>query len=322
MKKNEILQSFLLNLSCNYTHIVLGSYNTVLSSFLYSENKEITNMSYPIILTGNTQEKGSKFILGIPNINMLMFYEVSEIIIIDYYSRFKYFIYKTIPKTFQYIHLLEIRYINENQCDIRLSLIYDKYVFSSVKEFKEVITSMIRNYRTIELSLRNYLVRKISNSFTTINSNIELIWNVLRNMKMVHKYINLLGNKISYNGEVLKKKDIIEIIHFKKKEQFKLIAKVNKCKSIKKDIIKECIIELLFQDDYEYNNYDLSLSKIIIKIYEFEGKCTMHILYFFVYIQELSEIAKYNLIKNNELNKFKQMIERYKEYSNSVDIKK
>ena len=48
----------------------------------------------------------------------------------------------------------------------------------------------------------------------------------------------------------------------------------------------------------------------------------MHILYFFSNIQEYSTIEKFNKIKNNELNKFKQMIENYKIYSNNPDIKK
>ena len=322
MKRNEIAQSVLLNLICNYNHLLLGSYNLVLCTHLYRENETYKNLNYPLILKGNTQEKGSKFILRRPDLGVLMFYEVLEIIITDYYSRFKYLIYKTIPKTFKYIHLLELRYINEYQCDVRISLIYEKYVFSSEKEFQDAIKHMNKLYRTIELSLRNFIIRKISNSYITINCNIELIWDILRNMKMVHKYIHLFGNEISYNGEIVKKNDIIEIIQFKNKNQFKLIAKVNKCKMIKKDLTKECIMELLFQNDNEYNNYDLSLAKIIIRIYEFEGKCTMHILYFFLYIQEYDEILKFTLMKNNELNKFKQMIERYKEYSNRLDNKK
>ena len=48
----------------------------------------------------------------------------------------------------------------------------------------------------------------------------------------------------------------------------------------------------------------------------------MHILYFFSNIQEYSTIEKFNKIKNNELNKFKQMIENYQKYSNNPDIKK
>ena len=108
----------------------------------------------------------------------------------------------------------------------------------------------------------------------------------------------------------------------KRKNQIKLIASVNRCKIVKNDSIKQCIIELLFQKDNQFNNSDLSLNKIVIRIYEFEGKCTMHIFYFFSNIQEYNTIVKFSQIKNNELNKFKQMIENYKEYSNNIDIKK
>ena len=57
---------------------------------------------------------------------------------------------------------------------------------------------------------------------------------------MIHKYINFFGNKINYNGEILKKDDIIEIIQLKRKKQIKLIASVNRCKIVKKDSIKQC----------------------------------------------------------------------------------
>ena len=106
-----------------------------------------------------------------------------------------------------------------------------------------------RVYRNIELSLRSFIARKLSNAFITINSNIELIWNILRNMKLVHKYVHFLGNTINYNGEILKKNDNMEITQLESKNQLKLFATVNRCKITKKDVIKQCIIELLFQKD-------------------------------------------------------------------------
>ena len=248
-----------------------------------------------------------------------MFYEVLETIITDYYSRFKYQIYKTIPETFKYIHLIEIRYINEFQCDIRSSIIYDNAIIIPEKEFQNAIKINKRVHRNIEISLKNFIIRKLTIVSTVINSDIELIWNILRNMKMIHKYIHLLGYEVNFNGEIIRKGDIIEILKFKNNMQFKSIAKVNKCKLKKMELTKECILELLFENDKQYNNSEIS--KIFMRINEFKGKCSMYIFYFFSNIQDYNTICNFNKMENKELNKFKNIIENYKEFSNNLDLK-
>ena len=311
----------LLHINCNYNHFVLANQNVVLNSILYRKCEHFKNLSYPIILKGDLKRKGTKFIFKRPELGYLMFYEILEMLITDYYSRFKFRIYKTIPETIKYIHLVEIRYLDEYNCEIRSSIIYEKSIILSEKELQYIIKYKNKLYRSMEISLRNFFVRKISTTFTVINRNIELIWDILRNMKLVHKYINLLGNKIIYNGKVLKKDSNIIIVNSKDKNQSNSIAKVNKCKIIKMDLTKECIIELLFQKDEQFNNNSLNninsdfyTSKIIIKIYEFDGKCTMYILYYFFNIQDNNKIEQFTKMKNHELNRFKQMIENYKEH--------
>ena len=321
MERNVTELSLLLHINCNYNHFVQANRNLVLNSILYRKCEHFKNLSYPFILKGDLKRKGAKFMFKRPDIGYLMFYEILEMLVTDYYSRFKYRIYKTIPETIKYIHLLEVRYIDEYNCDIRSSIIYDKNIILSEKEFQYIIKYKNKLYRSIELSIRNFIVRKISIASTVINRNIELIWDILRNLKLVHKYINLIGNKINYDGEVLKKDAILLILNYKDKNQFNSIAKVNRCKIAKMNLTKESIIELLFQKDEQFNNNDLkdinsdfSISKIVIKIYEFEGKCSMYIIYYFSIVQDINKIEKFTKMKNHELNRFKQMIENYKEH--------
>ena len=55
-----------------------------------------------------------------------------------------------------------------------------------------------------------------------------------------------------------------------------------------------------------------SLNKIIMEIYEYNGKCSMYILYFFDNIQKNQlEFSNFNRCKNKELEKFKNIIENY-----------
>ena len=310
MKRNEAAQSILLHYNANYNHFIRGNYNAAISCHLYREFKDYKHLSYPFILRGNLKKKGSRFMLRRPDIGVLMFYEIVEVLITDYYSRFKYQIYKTIPETFNYVHLVEIRYINEDQCDVRSSLVYDNKIFLSEKEFQDAIRLTLNVFKSIELCLRKFIIPKITLVYTVINCKIELIWDILKNLKLIHKYCLLLDNKINYKGNVLQKDDIIELINIKGKNKIKSIAKVNKLKMSKMDLTKEGIIELLFQK-IQQHKYPFEKTKIIFRIYEYEGKCSMYILFYFLNNQTSYNLENFTRKKNKELAIFKDIVENY-----------
>ena len=321
MKNNEAANTILLNCRCNYTHFVIANYNIILTCHLYREFKAYKNLSYPFIIEGNLKEKGNKFMIRRPDIGINIFYELLESTITDYYSRFIYKIYKTIPESFQYIHQIEVRYINEDECTLLSSLIYDNKIFLSEREIQEVVQFQKHLYKTISISMRKFTVLKLATAYTVINSNIELIWNIIRNMKMIHKYVHLFGDKINYKGEIIKKNMIIELINTKGKTNYVSIAKINKCKMTKNPSTKECIIEFLLQKENEKKNKEpFSETKIIFRIYELNGRCSLYILYFFANIQDYVVVEHFTKIKNKELIKFKNMVENYKE-NNNIDSK-
>ena len=315
MNRNERAQSLILHYNCIYNHFLKGTFNSAFSCHLYREFKDYKNLSYPFVLQGDLKKKGTKFMLRRPDLGVLMFYEIIEVLITDYYSKFKYQIYKTIPETFKFVHLVEIRYIDEDLCDIRSSLVFDNKIFLSEKEFQEVIRIKLNIYKSIELSLRKFTLLKLSLINTVINCKIELIWNILRNMKIIHKYCLLLGNNINYKGNILKRDIIIELIENKDKNIIKSIARVNKCKMSKMNLTKEGIIEQLFQK-LEKNNYIFAKTKIILRIYEFEGKCSMYIFFYFLNNQSNSDIDNFTKRKNKELAIFKDIVENYDKNNN------
>ena len=319
MKRNEAAQSLVLHYGCSYNHFIRGNYNAALSCHLYREYKDYKNLSYPFILKGDLKQKGTQFMLRRPDLGVLMFYETVEVLITDYFSRFKYQIYKTIPETFKYAHIVEVRYINEDQCDIRSSLVYDNKIFLSEKEFQDVIRFKLNVFKSIELSLRKFIIPKLSLVYTVINSKIELIWNILKNLKMIHKYCLLLDDQINYNGNVLKKDDIIELTKIRGYNKIKSIAKVNKIKMNRMNLTKDCIIELLFQKVEKYK-YPFANTKIIFRIYEFEGKCSMYIIYFFLNNQTSPDLDNFTRKKNKELRIFKDIVENYNENNKNTQI--
>jgi len=318
MKKNEIVQSLSINFKARYNDILLAVHNTILSAHLYRGFKVYEKLSYPYILGKEIKGKGIKFMIRRPDLGVYMFYELIDMIITDYYSKFKYHIYKTIPDTLEYIHQIEFYYKNENECLFSSFFIYNNNIIFSDSEFKNIILFKKNLYKTMEYSLQKLSLLKMSTPYVVINCDIELIWKIIRNMKMIHKYAHLLTDKINYNGEIIKKNTIIELINIKGKKNYKSFAKVNKCKMNKFELSKECVIELLLQNNKEIAA-PLPETKIIIRINEYLGKCSMYILYFFVKSQQYAIIGEFTKTKFNELNKFKEMVENYKE--NYLDIK-
>jgi len=310
MKKNEASQSLIIYNRCKFSHMIWGTYNPVLSCHFQKQSKLC--MTYPIIIEGNLRQKGVKFILRRPDLGLDIFYELVELIITDYYGLFKYHIYKTIPETFEYYHLLEVRYINEDECIFFTSFIYNNNIFLSEKEVQKQIHLRKKFYSNIIISLRKFSILKISTADIVINCKIGLIWKVIRNMKMIHKYSHLLGNDIEYEEEILSKDKIITVYEIKNKIIYKSFAKVNKCLINKPKIIKNCSIELLFLNEQNNLTFSSSLNKVIINIYEYNNKCSMYILYFFNNIQKNQKaFSNFNRYKKKELEKFKNIIENY-----------
>ena len=310
MKKNEISQPLIMDCKCHFSHMVLGTYNIALSCQF--QKKYNNQFSYPIVIRGNLKEKGSRFILKMDDLDLYLFYEISDIIITDYYAIFKYHVYKTIPETFEFDHFLEMRYENEDEFTLFIgNSVEDKYmtkqdILSAIKRRKEI-------YINIENSLRQFKLLKIASIHQTINCKIELIWDIIRNMKMIHKYSHLLADQVEYNGNLLKKGKIIKLIETNNnnKTSLETLAKVKYFTKKKSKIEKEFNIQIsVAKDNNNISSYPLK--KIIITVYEYEGKCSVYFLFFFKDILSKDKFSLFNNEKNNELMKFKKIIENYK----------
>ena len=315
MKKNEVSHPLIMDCKCNFSHMILGTYNLVISCQF--QKKYNNTFSYPIIIRGNLKEKGSRFMLKMED--FYLFYEISDIIITDYYAIFKYHVYKTIPETFEFDHFVEIRYENEDEFTLFIAnLVNDKYLTQedmllAMKSRKEI-------YMNIENSLRQFKLLKMASLHQTINCKIELIWDILRNMKMIHKYNHLLADKVEYNGNKLTKGKIIKLIKINNinKKPFEIIAKVKNCSIKKTKIENEFNIQISVSKDKNFMP-SYSIKKIIITVYEYDEKCSIYILFFFKDILSRDKFSIFNKEKNNELIKFKNIIENYNKANKTIN---
>ena len=319
MKKNEISQPLIMDCKCQFSHMILGTYNIVLSCQF--QKKYNNHFSYPIVIRGNLKEKGSRFMLKWEDLDLYLFYEISDIIITDYYAIFKYHVYKTIPETFEFDHFVEVRYENENEFTLFIvHSIQNKYlteedILSAIKRRKEI-------YINIENSLREFKLLKIASIHQTINCKIELIWDIIRNMKMIHKYTHLLADQVEYKGNLLTKGKIIRLIEKKKINKISLesMAKIKNFTMKKSKIEKEFNIQISVSKNINTIPSD-AIKKITITVYEYEEKCSIYLLFFFRNIPCKDKFSIFHNEKNNELMKFKKIVENYKNASSvSVEV--
>ena len=314
MNKDETVQSLYFLSRTIYKESILGGY-PIFFCHLFRNFKPFKDMSYPIVLKGDLSKINSKFIIRRPDLGVSMFYEFIESTITDYYAKFKFHIYKTIPKTFEFINQLEYYYVNEDEVLIFSSLIYKNEIILTKNDIKTFYKFQKNISKSIESCMMKSKLLKMSVAYTTLNINIDLIWKIIINMKMIHKYIDLLSDEVEYDGEILKKNKIIKLI--KGKGRGHKIAIVKECKMAKYDSIKECIIELLLQKEKDKSCIGpFSETKIIIRIYEYDGKNTMYLFHFFVNRHDYTEIQKFTKIRNKKLSKFKDMIEHFIENKN------
>ena len=129
-------------------------------------------------------------------------------------------------------------------------------------------------------------------------------------MKILNKYNHLLAEQIEYSGKLLKKDKIIKLIDKNNKTSYELIAKVKNCTIKKSKIEKEFNIQIIASKDKNSFAFHF-LKKIIIQVYEYEEKCSIHLLFFFRDILSKDKFSIINKEKNLELIKFKNIIENY-----------
>lgn len=313
MEKIKIINSLAMHYRCNYSHFLKIMMNKIYGCHLFRDFRMYKDLTYPILIEGDLKRKGANFIVRRPDLRVIIFYKVIESVVTDYYCNFKFEIYKTIPETFEYIHQVEVRYVNEDECFIKSTLFYNEKIVFSDKDIKSLILFEKTIYKSIESSLRKFIIFKLSVVYTLINSNIEIIWDIIRNLKLVNKFTHLLCDKINYKGNAVEENSIIELIKVRDKKNIKSIAKINNCKFKTFDLIKEFIIELLFHKEKDKNKIEpFSERKIIIRGYEYNGKCTIYLFYYFFNNHLSTDLEKFNKMKSQELEKFKNIIEHYK----------
>ena len=300
MNNNEFKQAIIVPMK--QKHFEISKHIVDMVIYCHSVNKVKNNLiSLPFNLTGKIGEVGTKYILKVLQTNMLVFYEYIEIISTDYFTHLKAHAYKTIPKTFEYYHVIDIFDDGKGQSLICSSFVYDNdihiydYIVHEEMLHREILLKHLNNY----IGYNEYM--KYFYTLIDININLDLIWKILLNMKMVHKYAKILCHEVKYENNLINKGIDIDLVYRKKTIKGK-IEKLSKSKN--KGNIK------IYKHD-ENTEKIFPLKKINIIIYEYDNKVTMYIFFIFVTAQNLSKLTFFREFFQKELEKFKKMTEHY-----------
>lgn len=306
MDPNKSSRAFFTMCKADYSSMVMGLFNAVYTCHFRRENNNEKN--YPFIIRGKLSRRGDKFVIKRNDVNLIMFVELKEFLFTDYFSRIDFYVYKTIPQTYRYNYIIDVHYNCFDDCVLYSSLIYDKQISLLDDDKKNEMLQKNFIFNGIEKSISDNEMSKIIIVNELINCNIDLLWAVLLNMKILHKYTKLLADKIDYKGNIIKQDMIIQLMKRNKSNTIKYDAVVAKCLLF----LKEADIEIVINRKSILNDYFVA-NRFFFKIYEYDNKCTIYVFFFLNNIHSCNQRKSFEIKKEIELRLIKKMIEHYNE---------
>lgn len=320
MRKNETAQALFFRTKEDFNIHSKLYYDIVLFCHSQKQRKKY-EISLPFIIEGKIGQIGCKFML-VQNLDskIKIFYKLVEFISTDYFTHIKSHVYKTIPSTFEYDYVIDLFYNGHNEVFIFSTFIYNNSISISDYDIHYEIMKRRNEFICNGIYIENKEHLKMCKSESNIKVNISILWNILLNMKTVHKYVKLLCQKIEYNSNTIFKGIKVELVFSN------FIAKgiVTESRKIKgQAIIQINIYECITKHEIKENGkpFDNPLNKISIVLYGYKKQSTMHISFHFNKEQNNNKLLEFGNKLEIELLRFKNIAEHFSKNSNG-DINK
>ena len=300
-------QNFFYTFSHSYNEII-NSFKNILNFSYLTRRERLSIIKYPFFLVGDpSNDIGAKFIQRTEE-NVDIYFKVNKLIETDYYTEIELFSYKTVPKSMDYIY--RIRIINSNYYANK-TLIISEYEYSKDVIIDQEFIALELNrrrkiYKNIDKLLSMNYLNKFDIKASLINANIKIVFDIMLNLKLVHKFLNILGKSVTYEGNLLKKELNVNFMWWN--FSLKKLIEYNSVITELHFDSKESLIEFSVKENKEKS---IEEQKIKFLFYGRENK-TM-----FFWINEFCEnfsVEKIIYLGNNKnlmLNKLKKIIENY-----------
>ena len=272
-----------------------------LSYFSYF-TREISKsfLKYPFFIKGNPSEDEGATFIQIFDEHVKVYMKVKTLIQTDYFVQIIYKAYKTIPTSFEFEYNVIFFFTGIENC-----LLYSGYKYSKKISLPRVSVYDERERRkkiflNIQKQLFDKILDKVDICEILIHANFKLVFDILLNMKLVNKYIQIFGEIIDYNGNVIKENKIIKLY---KKENNILKEDINiKILKIEK---KENEGKLSFEKE------NINKEKIIFIVYGDEENTMLYMINKFSQNLEPNFLNNLLIEKKKKLSKLKKIIENY-----------
>jgi len=195
-------QNFFYTFSHSYNEII-NSFKNILNFSYLTRRERLSIIKYPFFLVGDpSNDIGAKFIQRTEE-NVDIYFKVNKLIETDYYTEIELFSYKTVPKSMDYIY--RIRIINSNYYANK-TLIISEYEYSKDVIIDQEFIALELNrrrkiYKNIDKLLSMNYLNKFDIKASLINANIKIVFDIMLNLKLVHKFLNIL-EKVLHMKEI------------------------------------------------------------------------------------------------------------------------
>ena len=290
---------------------ILKSIKNLLNLSYLLRRERLSIIKYPFYLVGDpSNDIGAKFIQRTED-NVDIYFKVTKLIETDYYSEVEFFFYKSVPKYTDYKYRIRILNSNYNKTFIISEYEYSKDIIIDEELIALEINRRKKMFKNIDKLLSMNYLNKFDIKASLINANIKIVFNIMLNLKLIHKFLNILGTKVTYDGNILKKE--LNVNYMWWNFPLKKLIEYNSIITELHFDSKESLIEFSVKKNEEKN---IGEQKIKFLFYGRENK-TM-----FFWINEFYDFNVERIIylgnnKNLVLNKLKKIIENYQNKENS-----
>lgn len=266
---------------------------------------------YPVFINELEQcDIGTEFSLFFENrINII--FRLVELVETDYWAHIEYLAYRTYPNTFPYSFVLNVHYISPSICIVFSSFTYPKNINLPIEDRRKEQERRITMFRNVERMVINKEYTKFNIEYILIKAKINLVWELILNMKSFNKLVKVLSDDIEYEGKELQKGKTVRLIYNIGKR--KLIQEVEVSKLNESE--NECEIEFYLKENEKEK---IPEQKISLLIYKGENEhCVLYMFNIFnISIDEKLQ-KEMSTKKKNMLNKIKKIVESYVNINNN-----
>lgn len=162
-----------------------------------------TFCNYPIIINDhNAYEVGTEFSIHYEE-HITIYFRIIKILFTDYYTELKYYAFNTDPPSFTYTFTERIHNVSELSCMLFSYYCYDNDINIPPQVVQLEQKRRKKMMQNLERRITDQDHLKVNIEQIGIKCPIKIIWDIILNIKSLHKYIKLAVDDIQYEGSLV-----------------------------------------------------------------------------------------------------------------------